>query len=98
MEILQRRGTIFDESEMQNVRNVHNLLSEVGTEVNAQTSLAAELTRFWASFYDDTWVWGGKSASFLIILHVFLEYVDGFDFSVSTSLWQSAPSLIPWMN
>ena len=65
MEKLERRGATFDESEMQNVQNVHNLLSEVGTEVNVRTSLAAELTRFWASFYDDTWVWGGKIASSL---------------------------------
>ncbi len=82
MEKLQNRGTTFNESEMQNIQNVRNLLSEVGTEIDAQTSLAAELTRFWAGFYDDTWVWGGKNAtlfclSLMVISSEFVRSVFG---------------------
>ena len=60
IEKLQYGGAKLDDAELQNVHNVHNLLVETGTEISTRTSLAAELTRLWAGFYDDTWVWGGE--------------------------------------
>lgn len=60
MEVLRRQGVILDEAELQNLENVGQLLTEVGIDMDGKTSLAAELTRLWATFYDDTWVWGGK--------------------------------------
>ena len=60
MEKLQCRRIELDESEKHNLRIVYELLNEIGTEITPTTSLAAETTRIWAGFYDDTWVWGGK--------------------------------------
>ena len=39
---------------------VRNLLSELddGFDIEEHPSLAAKLARYWAGFYDDTWVWG----------------------------------------
>ena len=41
------------------MRTIRDLLSEFEDESSSpMDSLAAKLARFWASFYDDTWVWG----------------------------------------
>ena len=64
MEKMQCHQRELDESEKKNVQNVYELLNETGTEFNQTTSLAAELTRLWAGFYNDTWVWGGKISIF----------------------------------
>ena len=39
---------------------IRNLLSELEDGLDNETgpSLAAKLARYWAGFYDDTWVWG----------------------------------------
>lgn len=46
--------------EAQTMQTVRNLLAEVDDEAADQVnaSLAAKLARYWAGFYDDTWVWG----------------------------------------
>lgn len=33
-------------------------------------SVAARLLRYWAAFYEDTWVWGGKFDSFAYFSHI----------------------------
>ena len=50
----------MSELEGQTMQAIKNLLSEVedGLETEEDCSLAASLARYWAGFYDDTWVWG----------------------------------------
>ncbi|KIW62265.1 hypothetical protein, variant [Phialophora macrospora] len=54
------KGGPISELEAQTMRAVKNLLSEVedGCDTEMDSSLAAKLARYWAGFYDDTWVWG----------------------------------------
>ncbi len=43
------------------MRTISNLMAEVEDDSSADqgnVSVAAKLTRYWAGFYDDTWVWG----------------------------------------
>ena len=49
-----------DTEEMKNLVNFRELLTEVDSEYDGKGSLAAEVTRIWACFLDDTWVWGSK--------------------------------------
>ncbi|GAB7349160.1 hypothetical protein MBLNU459_g8099t1 [Dothideomycetes sp. NU459] len=58
MEELRRQGIVLDQAEQQNLDKVNTLLAEVGINMDGKVSLAGELTRLWATFYDDTWVWG----------------------------------------
>lgn len=74
MEKLQYRQIALEDSERQNVQNVYELLIEIGVEFTKMTSLAAELTRVWADFYDDTWVWGGTISFSLFVLRVRLSF------------------------
>ncbi|KIW22291.1 uncharacterized protein PV07_12192 [Cladophialophora immunda] len=48
------------ELETQTMQAIRNLLSELedGFDNEFGPSLAAKLARYWAGFYDDTWVWG----------------------------------------
>jgi hypothetical protein len=50
----------MSELEDQTMQAIRNLVSEVedGLDTEAGSSLAAALARYWAGFYDDTWVWG----------------------------------------
>ena len=68
MEKLQREGAQLDEAEVQNIENVCSFLMENGLVIDSKTSIAAEMSRHWASFYDDTWVWGGEH-TFLYCFH-----------------------------
>lgn len=54
------KGNPINELEGKTMQAVRNLLSELedGFEDEADPSLAAKLARYWAGFYDDTWVWG----------------------------------------
>lgn len=83
MEMQQRELPPNDE-EMKNLTNFSQLLAEVDSEYNGKGSLAAEVTRVWACFLDDTWVWGSKSSYLLHITstnllnnadHAFVELV-----------------------
>lgn len=49
-----------DASEAQNLAEMRELLTDIDTDVDVsgKSSLAAEVTRVWAGFMDDTWVWG----------------------------------------
>ncbi|KIW93653.1 uncharacterized protein Z519_06258 [Cladophialophora bantiana CBS 173.52] len=53
-------GGSISELETQTMQAIRNLLSELedGFDVEGGSSLAAKLARYWAGFYDDTWVWG----------------------------------------
>ncbi|KAG4443120.1 hypothetical protein IFR05_001446 [Cadophora sp. M221] len=57
-ETLQRRGAALDEADLKIVQRVRDMLAEDIESDDSDTSLAATLTRSWAGFYDDTWVWG----------------------------------------
>ena len=55
------QGSIVGTSELeaQTMQTIRNLLVEYEDDSSSQVpSLAAKLARYWASFYDDTWVWG----------------------------------------
>lgn len=47
-----------NEDEMRNIVNFRGLLREVDSGYNGSGSLAGEVARVWASFLDDTWVFG----------------------------------------
>jgi hypothetical protein len=49
-----------DDEEVKNLANFRALLSEVDSDYDGIGSLASEVTRVWACFLDDTWVWGSK--------------------------------------
>ncbi|EKD14773.1 uncharacterized protein L3040_004007 [Drepanopeziza brunnea f. sp. 'multigermtubi'] len=57
-ESLQRRGITLDKVDMQIIQRVRDMLAEDSEPNDSSVSLAAALTRSWAGFYDDTWVWG----------------------------------------
>src|ERR1700761_1664203 len=54
------KGRPITELEGQTMQAIKNLLAEVedGFDTEVDSSLAAKLARYWAAFYDDTWVWG----------------------------------------
>jgi hypothetical protein len=45
---------------MKNLSELRQFLSDVEVEFTGHISLAAAITRLWAGFFDDTWVWGSK--------------------------------------
>lgn len=57
---MQQQQNPPDEEELNNLNNFKEFLTEVDSEYDGRGSLAAEVTRLWASFFDDTWVWGSK--------------------------------------
>lgn len=57
----QALGTELDNEERQLLQNISAMIREEETEPDDSGPLAARLLRYWASFYEDTWVWGGKS-------------------------------------
>lgn len=67
----QKAGDSLELLELQNMENVRALLSELDVEYE-KTSMATEITRLWADFLDDTWVWGGMFIfwSITIDLHI----------------------------
>lgn len=75
MEVHRRQGLVLDQAELANLDSVSQLLTEVGIDMDGKTSLAAELTRLWATFYDDTWVWGGEHCP-LRIARAFMWIAD----------------------
>jgi hypothetical protein len=57
MDAIRGRSRIPSSQEEQLIQDMADLLSETGTPDHA-TSMAARLAEHWASYYDDTWVWG----------------------------------------
>ncbi|KAH7388971.1 hypothetical protein BKA64DRAFT_126440 [Cadophora sp. MPI-SDFR-AT-0126] len=57
-EILQHRGITLDEVDTKIIERVRDMLADDIETNDVETSLAATLTRSWADFYDDTWIWG----------------------------------------
>lgn len=51
---------MVEESERALFGEIRQLIEEIKSP-NSYDTLAAELARQWAEFYDDTWVWGGKA-------------------------------------
>lgn len=51
----------LDADEHELLRRISDMLSQEETELDDSSPLAARLLRYWATFYEDTWVWGGKS-------------------------------------
>lgn len=51
------------------LQDITTMLRQEEPEVADESiCLAARLLRYWAGLYDDTWVWGGKSFTMLMIL------------------------------
>lgn len=57
----QALGIELDSEERELLQSISTMLRQEETELDDSGSLAARLLRYWASFYEDTWVWGGKS-------------------------------------
>ncbi|KIW74395.1 hypothetical protein Z517_12335 [Fonsecaea pedrosoi CBS 271.37] len=55
-----RDSASISELETQTMQSIRNLLLDLEDVLDngAGPSLAAKLARYWAGFYDDTWVWG----------------------------------------
>ncbi|KPI35705.1 uncharacterized protein AB675_1235 [Cyphellophora attinorum] len=58
MEVLQAAGSMITADEQQVLSDVHSLLDEVEPFREQGVSAASILSRVWAGFYEDTWVWG----------------------------------------
>jgi hypothetical protein len=58
METLQAADNIITPDEQQVLSDVHSLLDEVEPWREQGLSAATALSRMWAGFYEDTWVWG----------------------------------------
>lgn len=54
-------GIELDDGERDLLQRVSDLLQQEEEALDDSSPLAARLLRFWAMFYEDTWVWGGKS-------------------------------------
>lgn len=57
----QALGMELDNEERGLLQRIYAMLREAETEPDDSSPLAARLLRYWASFYEDTWVWGGES-------------------------------------
>lgn len=57
VETVRGRGRVLSEREEQLIQNMGDILAE-DDGIDQATSMAARLAEHWASFYDDTWVWG----------------------------------------
>lgn len=57
----QGLGIELNEEERELLQSISAMLREEETETDDSSSLAGRLLRYWAAFYEDTWVWGGKS-------------------------------------
>ena len=73
----------MSELEAQTMQAIRNLLSEVedGFDTQVESSLAAKLARYWAGFYDDTWVWGVTPR----MANILRELANSFESKLSTS-------------
>lgn len=60
LENLQLSGERIEHEEQGVYQEICDLVQEGDEAALASKSIAAELARIWAGFYDDTWVWGGK--------------------------------------
>lgn len=65
----QALDTVLDTEERELLQNISAMLWQEETDLGEGSCLAARLLRYWAAFYDDVWVWGGKSG------HLFLTIV-----------------------
>ncbi|KAK5063032.1 hypothetical protein LTR84_005108 [Exophiala bonariae] len=57
VETIRGRSRVLSEREEQLIQNMGDILAE-DDGIDQATSMAARLAEHWASFYDDTWVWG----------------------------------------
>ncbi|KAJ5032721.1 uncharacterized protein L3040_009315 [Drepanopeziza brunnea f. sp. 'multigermtubi'] len=55
---MQQRNVPPNADEMRILLNFRKLLEEVDSSYDGSGSMAAEISRTWAGFLDDTWVWG----------------------------------------
>jgi hypothetical protein len=55
---IQQQESPPDQDEIKVLLNFRQLLDEVDCQYDGTGSLAGEIARIWASFFDDTWVWG----------------------------------------
>ncbi|KAI9053707.1 hypothetical protein LZ554_002660 [Drepanopeziza brunnea f. sp. 'monogermtubi'] len=55
---MQQRNVPPNADEMRILVNFRKLLEEVDSSYDGSGSMAAEISRTWAGFLDDTWVWG----------------------------------------
>lgn len=56
---------VLDDGERELLQRISDMLRQEETELDEGSPLAARLLRYWATFYEDTWVWGGKSVHLL---------------------------------
>jgi hypothetical protein len=78
-------GIELDDDEHELLGRVSDMLEQGETELDDNSPIAARLLRYWATFYEDTWVWGGKSshpvAFFFLPLFPFSFFFLNFFFS-----------------
>lgn len=54
-------GKELDHDELELLQSISAMLRQEETEPDDGSPAAARLLRYWAAFYEDTWVWGGES-------------------------------------
>lgn len=52
---------VLDGGERELLQRISDMLRQEEIELDDSSPLASRLLRYWATFYEDTWVWGGKS-------------------------------------
>lgn len=53
---------VLDDGERELLQRISDMLRQEEIELDDSSPLASRLLRYWATFYEDTWVWGGKSS------------------------------------
>lgn len=56
----------LDFEERRVLEDLVEVLADADITYDGSTSLAAEVVKLWADFFDDTWVWGSKYLLFLV--------------------------------
>ncbi|KAI7782857.1 hypothetical protein LA080_012730 [Diaporthe eres] len=73
----QALGIELDNDERELLRSIYAMLREAETEPHDSSPLAARLLRYWASFYEYTWVWG-VAPRMAVVLR---KLASGYEFS-----------------
>jgi hypothetical protein len=60
IEQAERRQETLDNLERKTIQEAHRLMREAEVPLASTGSLASAVANFWAPFFTDTWVWGGK--------------------------------------
>ncbi|POS69664.1 hypothetical protein DHEL01_v211943 [Diaporthe helianthi] len=70
-------GVGMDEGESHLLQRISDMLQQEETALDESATLAARLLRYWAAFYDDTWVWGVSPRMAVVFRRLATAYQSG---------------------